>query len=209
MNSHARRIRILVLLAIISCPAFAGAAAISSSINSGQKLVINFNFSSPPTTANGGVDFFQMNYGASFTDFNWSAGSYVEASLYNGNTLLGTRTLTSSTDGCCIYVQPGSPGTSLATTNIDMTSIQNGTIDGTLIYTPYFVNPGQYSNVYLSWSLLTGKYVSYGTYWPGTPDPTISSYAVISAVPLPSAMWLLSSFGLLGLIDIARKRKAG
>lgn len=193
---------IFIIFIVSSNYSFSSTAFIESTILPGEKLIVDFEFSQAPSSNVGEVDFFEFSYGGSFVDFFGS--SHVDARLYDGNTLLGSKTITSG--GCCTFVEPGSPGSNLSTVDIDMSSIKDGSIDGRFEYVPFFDSPTQFSQIQLAWSLGTGTFVSVGSYWPGSPDPTITNYEV-AVVPVPPALWLFGS-GLLGLIGIARRKKA-
>jgi hypothetical protein len=125
-----KKIRYLIFIIFIASSnySFSSTEPIESTILPGEKLVVNFEFSQAPSSNVGEVDFFEFSYGGSFTDFLGS--SYIDARLYDGNTLLGSKTITSSGMFCCTFVEPGSPGTNLSTVDIDMSSIKDGSIDG-------------------------------------------------------------------------------
>jgi len=192
---------IFMIFIVSSNYSFSSTASIESTILPGEKLVVNFEFSQAPSSYVGEVDFFEFSYGGSFTDFFGS--SYVDARLYDGNTLLGSKTITPSII-CCTFVESGSPGTTFNTIDIDMSSIKDGSIDGRFEYVPFFDSPTQYSQIELAWSLSTGTFVSGGSFYPGTPDPTITNYEV-AIVPVPTTIWLFGS-GLIGLIGVARRK---
>lgn len=191
------------LAAIALCASVipAQASSVQSVMYPGQMLVVTFGFSSPPTTQYGPVDFIAFGGGASFTDFfTEGRSSYVLVSIFDGETLLGTKNVVPASQYCnCTFVSPGSPGTTPFTVDIDMSSIVNGTIDGRIEYVPFFDAPSEYSVVDQVWRISTGHYVGYGSYWVASPEPIIYSHEVVQVVPAPPAAWLLgTAFAGLG-----------
>lgn len=208
MNGSPNRARSWVctsLFVAISCfTSSAHAAFIQSQIRPGEKLVVTFAFASPPTSSFGAVDFIQFGGGISYTDF-WTGGrsSSVTINIYDGNSLLGTKSMASIVDSACgcIFVSPGSPGSTTATVDMDMSSIVDGTIDGRIEFVPVFDSPSDASLIDFNWQLKTGHYFGYGSFAFAAPDPTILANAV---VPIPPAVGLFAS--ALGVMGWLRRR---
>jgi hypothetical protein len=98
-------------------------------------------------------------------------------------------------------VSPGSPGETAITVPIDMSSIVNGTIDGTITVVPHFEQPDSDSAIELGWTttpLSVGSFISFNQYYSGTPAPNVLN-AEVSPVPEPSPGVLFCG-GLAALI---------
>lgn len=191
----ARSIVAVLLAGIVST---ANSEVIQSNIDPGEKLVVTFAFDSPPTTAFGIVDYLQFGGGVSFN----APIASITVNLYDGDILLGTKLLGPPPNASCncIFVVPGSLGTTTQTVDIDTTSIVNGTIDGRIEYVPTFSGtpPVDIPGIQLAWQLQTGRFLGYAYGALSTPQPTITAFDVITIVPVPATLWLLGpALGLL------------
>ena len=137
----------------------------------GEKLNMQFQFASPPTTALGPIDFLYFEVGMSLSD--WHEGSYLDIRLYDGRNLLSASSLLSF--GSYRSERSLWPGTT-----IEFKTLVNGSICGEYEIVPFFVRPTIFSSVFMSAPYpKTGFAVSGGFYQGQT--ATIISCRVVAA----------------------------
>ena len=142
----------------------------------GEKLVIEFHFSSPPIAFFGAdTDMLVVSGGS-----NSNAAHPIEVSLFNGNTLLGTViTPFRSSWG---FVAPTSLWTGIEVVTIDFTSISDGSIQGRFELVPQFTGPSDFLNVSLSFDVGHAQN-DIGSRINAVPAPTIDSVSVVPVAP--------------------------
>lgn len=179
---------LVALLCMLPLPA----AAIS--ILPGQSLEVDFSLVAPAPTA----DVVTFNLAPGYTSATGFTGMTV--SLYDGNTLLASRTSTTADPTeLTAFASPGSLWTFDAVT-ADLSSVQDGSITGRVVLTPTFDgSPGaSLDAVFFS---ATGLYV--GTATTSKQMDALSAGSLIIdgpvALPEPSALALLSAAALLGI----------
>ncbi len=133
-----------------------------------ERAIIQFHFTEPPMSEVGPVDFIWNLVGGSFTNFH--EGSYIDYFLYDQDTLLSSHRTDQT---CCLYHAPGSLIANNASVEINFDSIIDGSIQGTLIMEPTFVDPNQYSMIFTWFDILSGTATGSGSYWNG-PDAVIT-----------------------------------
>jgi hypothetical protein len=171
-------------------------------IHPGEKLVIEFGFSAPPTASGQPLDLLRFSAGGSFNDFNGS----LTFNLYDGSTLLGTAT---TTDHVTTWQFAPSTGDwiNTHTTVIDFTSINAGTIQGRFELIPTFINPVSSTSVSpSSYDIITGDAIGTGMYNPGSAATNVSAY--VTAIPEPGTAGLLLSLAaaLVAAVHARRQR---
>jgi PEP-CTERM motif len=153
-------------------------AALATTISAGEKLRVEFEFGSIPTTGAGIIDLLYVDAGGTSAS---RAPDNLIVDLYDGSTLLGTVDQFSSAWKFAATGSASSGGSSTAD-NVNLTSVADGTINGAIEITPIFNSPT--GSDFFSAGSFTIK-GAHGTntsgFGPATPNATIVSEFVLAS----------------------------
>jgi len=202
-RSFSRKTGVAISLGLLSL-ALPGAAS-ADTLNPGSTLTISFT--AAPNSSD--LLIFASDWG-----FSATGSSTVTTQLFNGNTLMGTAISPVASFGQQYFenyfAKPGDQYTYDSPTAVDLSSLNNGTINGKLVVTITGGSMSYYQNFYLHDAQSCGS----GCYMPAY-NVGITSYQLsdspasgpaAAAAPEPASLTTAGA-ALVGLFFMGRRRK--
>ncbi len=128
----------------------------------GEEAVIHFQFSEPPESDAGPVNFLALRIGGSYVDF--LGQSQLEQRVIDGDQPLVERVVLRENGMSALFVSEDAPWSGEV---MDFETIEDGSIEGRVVVRPVFDEGSDQSRIRFSGQLVTGTATGEGEFEPG------------------------------------------